>query len=85
MIYLCSCGFGTDDRQWPLSHLSQHPSHNQRSAPGFSVPGSRPRCFRQSQAAHSYQLGVRWSRAGVEAGAAARETALLLVIVVYLR
>jgi hypothetical protein len=30
MIYLCSCGFGTDDPEWFDGHLLQHPNHEQR-------------------------------------------------------
>jgi hypothetical protein len=30
MIYLCSCGFGTDDAEWLDGHLFQHPDHEQR-------------------------------------------------------
>jgi hypothetical protein len=30
VIYLCSCGFGTDDPAWFDGHLFQHPGHNQR-------------------------------------------------------
>jgi len=37
MIYLCSCGFGTDDRQWLQGHLSDHPGHHERPAPGLLV------------------------------------------------
>ncbi|HEY6315099.1 MAG TPA: hypothetical protein VIY52_30445 [Streptosporangiaceae bacterium] len=27
VIYLCSCGFGTDDPGWLDGHLSEHPEH----------------------------------------------------------
>ncbi len=37
MIYLCSCGFGTDDRQWLQGHLSEHPGHHERPASGLLV------------------------------------------------
>ena len=30
-VLLCSCGFGTDDREWLDGHLFQHPGHHQRS------------------------------------------------------
>lgn len=30
VIYLCSCGFGTDDRDWLEGHLFQHPGHHER-------------------------------------------------------
>jgi hypothetical protein len=30
VIYLCSCGFGTDDADWFDGHLFQHPDHYQR-------------------------------------------------------
>jgi hypothetical protein len=30
-IYMCSCGFGTDDPAWLEGHLFQHPGH--RAAP----------------------------------------------------
>ncbi len=33
-IWLCSCGFGTDDRQWFTGHLFEHPGHHERSARG---------------------------------------------------
>ncbi len=29
-IYLCSCGFATDDPDWIDGHLDQHPGHHQR-------------------------------------------------------
>jgi hypothetical protein len=32
MIYLCSCGFGTDDQKWLHGHLFQHPGHRERPA-----------------------------------------------------
>jgi len=32
VIYLCSCGFGTDDREWLQGHLSEHPGHHERPA-----------------------------------------------------
>jgi hypothetical protein len=32
MIYLCSCGFGTDDQKWLQGHLFQHPGHRERAA-----------------------------------------------------
>jgi hypothetical protein len=30
IIYLCSCGFGTDDPDWLDGHLHEHPGHYQR-------------------------------------------------------
>jgi hypothetical protein len=33
MIMLCSCGFGTDDDEWFLDHLEDHPGHHERDAP----------------------------------------------------
>jgi hypothetical protein len=30
MIYLCSCGFATDDREWLQGHLFDHPGHHER-------------------------------------------------------
>lgn len=30
VIYLCSCGFGTDDPAWFDGHQFQHPDHDQR-------------------------------------------------------
>lgn len=33
MIYLCSCGFATDDRDWLDDHLDDHPGHHEREAP----------------------------------------------------
>jgi hypothetical protein len=30
IIYLCSCGFATDDPDWFDGHLYQHPGHHQR-------------------------------------------------------
>jgi hypothetical protein len=32
-IYLCSCGFGTDDREWLQGHLFEHPDHHERDTP----------------------------------------------------
>jgi hypothetical protein len=29
-IYLCSCGFATDDADWFDGHLDEHPGHFQR-------------------------------------------------------
>ena len=31
MIYLCGCGFATDDDTWFSGHQFQHPGHHQRS------------------------------------------------------
>jgi hypothetical protein len=33
MIYLCSCGFATDDRDWFDGHLFTHPGHHTRPQP----------------------------------------------------
>jgi len=33
MIYLCSCGFATDDPKWLDGHLFQHPGHHERPQP----------------------------------------------------
>jgi hypothetical protein len=33
MIYLCSCGFSTDDREWLQGHLFEHPGHHERETP----------------------------------------------------
>lgn len=30
VIYLCSCGFSTDDPDWLDGHLEQHADHYQR-------------------------------------------------------
>jgi hypothetical protein len=30
IIYLCSCGFATDDADWFDGHQDQHPDHYQR-------------------------------------------------------
>ena len=30
IIYLCSCGFATDDPDWFDGHQDQHPDHHQR-------------------------------------------------------
>jgi hypothetical protein len=30
IIYLCSCGFATDDPDWFDGHQDQHPDHYQR-------------------------------------------------------
>jgi hypothetical protein len=29
-VYLCSCGFATDDPDWFDGHLFEHPGHEQR-------------------------------------------------------
>ena len=38
MIYLCSCGFATDDREWFDGHLSTHPGHQTRPQPRSATP-----------------------------------------------
>ena len=30
MIYLCSCGFATDDPEWLQGHLFEYPGHHER-------------------------------------------------------
>jgi hypothetical protein len=30
IVYLCSCGFATDDPDWFDGHQDQHPDHHQR-------------------------------------------------------
>jgi hypothetical protein len=30
IVYLCSCGFATDDADWLDGHLDQYPGHFQR-------------------------------------------------------
>jgi hypothetical protein len=42
MIYLCSCGFGTDDREWFQGHLWEHPGHYERPGPRL-LSGDRER------------------------------------------
>ncbi len=42
MIYLCSCGFGTDDREWLQGHLFEHPGHRQRPASRLLVAAPMP-------------------------------------------
>ncbi len=37
-IWVCSCGFGTDDREWLQGHLFQYPAHHERPAPGSWLP-----------------------------------------------
>jgi hypothetical protein len=41
MILLCSCGFGTDDDEWFLGHLHEHPSHHQRETPRALILAGR--------------------------------------------
>ncbi len=38
MIYLCSCGFDTDDPDWLDGHLFQHPDHFERPWGGGTSP-----------------------------------------------
>ncbi len=38
VIYLCSCGFGTDDQQWFQGHMFQRPGHYERPVPGQWLP-----------------------------------------------
>ena len=37
MIYMCSCGFATDDREWINGHLFDQPGHDERPSPGRLV------------------------------------------------
>jgi len=37
VIWLCSCGFGTDDREWLQGHLFDYPGHHERPATRFLV------------------------------------------------
>lgn len=30
IVYLCSCGFATDDTDWLDIHLDEHPGHHQQ-------------------------------------------------------
>jgi hypothetical protein len=30
IIYMCSCGFATDDPDWSGGHQDQHPDHHQQ-------------------------------------------------------
>jgi hypothetical protein len=30
IVYLCSCGFATDDPDWLDDHIAEHPGHEQR-------------------------------------------------------
>jgi hypothetical protein len=45
IIYLCSCGFSTDDPGWFDAHLDEHPGHSQRrmvrDSPGQPPPDNR--------------------------------------------
>lgn len=41
IIYLCSCGFATDDADCPDAHLDEHPGHYQRRMARDS-PGHGP-------------------------------------------
>jgi hypothetical protein len=41
IIYLCSCGFATDDPDWFDGHQDQHPGHYQRRIVGDS-PATSP-------------------------------------------
>jgi hypothetical protein len=47
IVYLCSCGFATDDPDWFDGHHDQHPDHHQRrivrdSPASSSVPVALP-------------------------------------------
>jgi len=41
VIYLCSCGFGTDDPDWFDGHQFQHPGHDQRPMARY-LPARKP-------------------------------------------
>jgi hypothetical protein len=42
-VYLCSCGFATDDPDWFEGHQFQHPGHHQRRPwPAPPPPGADP-------------------------------------------
>jgi hypothetical protein len=41
IVYLCSCGFATDDPDWFDGHQDQHPDHHQRRMVRDS-PGQQP-------------------------------------------
>lgn len=43
IIYLCSCGFATDDQDWLDGHLFEHPGHHVREAPRALVLAGRVR------------------------------------------
>ena len=39
IVYLCSCGFATDDPDWFDDHQDEHPGHYQRrNGPGQPPP-----------------------------------------------
>jgi hypothetical protein len=42
IIYLCSCGFATDDPSWFDDHQDQHPGHHQQRMVRDSPTGSPP-------------------------------------------
>jgi hypothetical protein len=44
IVYLCSCGFGTDDPDWFDGHLDEQPDHYQRRMVGDN-PASGPMLF----------------------------------------
>jgi hypothetical protein len=37
MIRLCSCGFGTDDDDWFVCHLIEHPEHHDEEQERYSA------------------------------------------------
>jgi len=41
IVYLCSCGFATDDPGWLVGHQDQHPDHNQRPIARY-LPDQQP-------------------------------------------
>jgi hypothetical protein len=45
IIYLCSCGFATDDADWFDGHLDEHPAHWQRRIVRDSPYASGPMPF----------------------------------------
>lgn len=47
IVYLCSCGFATDDPDWFDGHMDEHPGHFQQrmvrdSPPSGPVPAGSP-------------------------------------------
>jgi hypothetical protein len=39
MIYLCSCGFAKDDREWLDGHMFTYPAHQARLQPRTPAAG----------------------------------------------
>lgn len=43
IVYLCSCGFATDDPDWFDDHHDEHPGHyQQRNGSRTAPPAARP-------------------------------------------